>query len=104
MIAVDTGAVLPAGLLLRVSDDFGRTLRFDYSARRRSWFASGLRRVTRRDSSSMRSAASDRDLPGWEVPSIRLLLPKVSPSFLPLSDELLTGIIDENGVRTSTYR
>ena len=103
-VAVDTGAVLPAGLLLRVRDDFGRTLRFDYSAQ----------------TQLVRVVAPTGDATGFVFDALGRLktvaypdgksrqyvyyTEEVSPSFLPLSDELLTGIIDENGVRTSTYR
>ena len=98
-----TATALPAGLLLRVQDVYGRTLRFDYDA---------SSRIVR-----LMDPSNSAILYGYDAATNNLITvtypnnqkrqylynepANTSGANLP---NALTGIIDENGIRLATYR
>ncbi|MDQ6680812.1 MAG: DUF6531 domain-containing protein, partial [Pseudomonadota bacterium] len=98
-LAIDSGSPLPAGMLLSVSDDFGRNLQFGYLSNLR------LARVTTSggdattfDSDGAKRLTGVRYADGQSVS----YLYQASLGGL-VGQNLLTGIIDENGVQKSSY-
>ena len=99
-LTLDTLTALPAGLLRRVVDGRGRALVFDYVA------SSELRRVTRPDGLAIVFQTSKGRLESVAFPdsSSKSYVYRDEDNIGSTMPWLLTGIIDELGVRKSTFQ
>jgi len=101
-LTTDTNAALPAGMLLRVTDSFGRTLSFSYNRNYRIVGVVDPNGGTTQFVYDSATRLKFVTFPDGKTKQYVYYTEEVLPA-LAQSDELLTGIVDENGVRTSTY-
>ena len=102
-VAVDNGSALPAGLLLRVVDGFGRTLKLGYLAS--TQLASVTDTAARKVSFGFDTVGrlKTATYPDATAKTYVYHDEELAPLVLADSSMLLTGIRDENGARHSTF-